>query len=102
MSTITTIEHLGDHVGQAVTLRGWIHHRTSKGRLHFVQLRDGSGFCQCVLFEKNVPAANDGYQDLLDDLLVADNEGADGFLQAAKGLHKALDGLPGFGSGVAG
>ena len=56
MSTITTIEHLGDHVGQAVTLRGWIHHRTSKGRLHFVQLRDGSGFCQCVLFEKSVPA----------------------------------------------
>ncbi|MEZ5976667.1 MAG: asparagine--tRNA ligase [Planctomycetota bacterium] len=53
--TVTTISHLGDHVGETVTLRGWIHNRSSKGKLHFVQLRDGSGFCQCVLFVKNVP-----------------------------------------------
>lgn len=55
MSTLTTVEHLSDHVGQTVTLRGWIYNRTSKGKLHFVQFRDGSGICQCVLFKKNVP-----------------------------------------------
>lgn len=54
--TDATIEHLADHVGSTVTLRGWIYHRTSKGKLHFVQLRDGSGLCQCVLLKKNVPA----------------------------------------------
>jgi asparaginyl-tRNA synthetase len=51
----TTIAHLGDHVGETVTLRGWLHNKSSKGKLHFLQLRDGSGFAQCVLFKKNVP-----------------------------------------------
>jgi len=54
--THATIEHLSEHIGDTVTLRGWIYHTTSKGKLHFVQLRDGSGLCQCVLFKKNVPA----------------------------------------------
>ncbi len=56
MGTITTVEHLSEHVGRTVTLRGWIYHKSSKGKLHFVQLRDGSGMCQCVLFAKAVPA----------------------------------------------
>jgi len=52
--TVTTIERLGQHVGETVTLRGWIHNRTSKGKLHFVKLRDGTGYAQCVVFVKNV------------------------------------------------
>jgi asparaginyl-tRNA synthetase len=52
---ITTIERLGEHVGGRVTLRGWIYNKTSKGKLHFVQLRDGTGIAQCVLFKKDVP-----------------------------------------------
>ena len=52
---IATIAHLADFVGETVTLQGWIHHKSSTGKLHFVQMRDGSGFCQCVLFKKNVP-----------------------------------------------
>ncbi len=55
MTVTTTIEHLGRHVGQEVRLRGWIHNKSSKGKLHFVQLRDGTGLCQCVLFKKDVP-----------------------------------------------
>ncbi len=55
MSEITTIERLSRHVGQTVTVRGWIYGKTSKGKLHFVQLRDGTGTAQCVLFAKNVP-----------------------------------------------
>ncbi len=46
---VATVEHLSSHVGQTVTLRGWVYHKTSKGKLHFVQLRDGTGTCQCVL-----------------------------------------------------
>jgi asparaginyl-tRNA synthetase len=52
--TVTTIDKLSEHVGQTVTLQGWVHGRTSKGKLHFVQLRDGSGFVQCVIFKNNV------------------------------------------------
>ena len=54
MTTVATIESLAEHVGQTVTLRGWVHHKTSKGKLHFVTLRDGTGFAQCVLLAKNV------------------------------------------------
>ena len=56
MSTPTpTIERLSEHVGQTVTLRGWLFNKTSKGKLHFLLLRDGSGFCQCVAVAKNLP-----------------------------------------------
>jgi asparaginyl-tRNA synthetase len=52
--TVTTIEKLSHFVGQGVTLRGWVYDRTSKGKLHFVLLRDGTGIAQCVLFRGNV------------------------------------------------
>jgi asparaginyl-tRNA synthetase len=47
--TATTIERLGDHVGQTVTLRGWLYNSRSSGKLLFLILRDGTGRCQCVL-----------------------------------------------------
>ena len=49
-----TIETIGDHAGSHVTLAGWVYHKTEKGRLIFIQLRDGSGTIQCVTFKKNV------------------------------------------------
>ena len=51
MSTVTTIEKLAQHVGTNVTLRGWVHNKNSKGKLHFIQLRDGTGFVQCLVFK---------------------------------------------------
>ena len=54
MATITTVSQLSNHVGETVTLQGWVANKSSKGKLHFVQFRDGSGFCQCVVFVKNV------------------------------------------------
>ncbi len=52
---VARIEDLAQHVGQTVRLQGWVYHKSSKGKLHFVQLRDGSGVAQCVVFRKNVP-----------------------------------------------
>jgi len=46
---------LPELVGQEVTLRGWIADRTDKGRLQFLRFRDGSGFCQLVVFQPEVP-----------------------------------------------
>ena len=57
MSTVVTIDSLSQHVGQSVTLRGWIYNLRSSGKLQFVQLRDGSGLCQCVVVKKNVDEA---------------------------------------------
>ena len=39
---VATIDRLAEHVGRTVTLRGWLHNKSSKGKLHFVQLRDGA------------------------------------------------------------
>lgn len=43
ISTITA-----DHVGQSVTIAGWIQNTRSSGKLCFIELRDGSGYMQCV------------------------------------------------------
>ena len=42
------IEELSKHVGEEVTLSGWLYNRRSSGKIHFIQVRDGSGICQCV------------------------------------------------------
>ena len=52
--TAPRIEDLGKHVGETVTLRGWLYNRRSSGKLHFLELRDGSGIVQCVVFKGNV------------------------------------------------
>jgi asparaginyl-tRNA synthetase len=51
---IVSIAALPQHVGQVVTLRGWLYNRTGKGKLAFLQVRDGTGICQCVVFRPNV------------------------------------------------
>lgn len=52
-----TIREAADHAGQVVRLQGWVHHRTDKGRLQFVVVRDGTGILQAVAFEKDLPPA---------------------------------------------
>jgi len=48
------IENIADYVGQEVTIKGWLYNRTDKGRLQFLQVRDGTGIVQVVAFEKEV------------------------------------------------
>ena len=42
------IDELSRHVGEEVTLRGWLYNRRSSGKIHFLLLRDGTGIWQCV------------------------------------------------------
>jgi asparaginyl-tRNA synthetase len=43
------IEEIGKHEGEEVTIKGWLHNRRSSGKIHFLILRDGTGFIQGVM-----------------------------------------------------
>ena len=43
------IEDIAKHEGQPVTIKGWLHNRRSSGKIHFLTVRDGSGFIQAVM-----------------------------------------------------
>jgi asparaginyl-tRNA synthetase len=58
VAPIVSIRNMADHVGEEVTLEGWLYAKTGKGRLQFLQVRDGSGICQAVVFSKNVSEAD--------------------------------------------
>ncbi len=48
------IDELRHHVGKDVEVHGWRDHLRSSGKLHFLELRDGTGVVQCVVFKGNV------------------------------------------------
>jgi len=54
MPQIIRIEEIPQYVGQEVMIRGWLYAKTDKGRLQFLQVRDGSGIVQAVVFKKEV------------------------------------------------
>ena len=49
------VEDLKHHVGQEVTLKGWLYNMAGKGKLYFLQVRDGSGIVQAVVSKADVP-----------------------------------------------
>ena len=52
--SITYIENLADHQDQSVTLKGWIYNIRSSKAIHFLEVRDGSGLCQCIVAADDV------------------------------------------------
>ena len=48
------VKDLSEHVGEEITLSGWLYNKRSSGKLKFLLLRDGSGIVQCVYFKGNV------------------------------------------------
>jgi len=45
----TYIEDIAKHEGQPVRIKGWLHTRRSSGKIHFLIVRDGTGFIQAVM-----------------------------------------------------
>jgi len=102
---VVSISALSEHEGARVRLRGWLYNKSSKGKLHFVQLRDGSGLVQCVALKKNVSEelfealGNAGQESSMElvGTVSADERAPGGYeLQVDDGrvVHFAADGYP--------
>lgn len=48
------ISEFGQHIGEEVTVKGWVVHRRSSGKIAFLVMRDGTGRCQAVIEKANV------------------------------------------------
>lgn len=51
------ISELKESVGSEVTLAGWLYNKRSSGQIQFLEIRDGSGFIQAVVFKDAVDMA---------------------------------------------
>jgi asparaginyl-tRNA synthetase len=51
---VARIAEIGKFENQEVELRGWLYNKRSSGKLHFLQIRDGSGVIQAVVFKGDV------------------------------------------------
>lgn len=54
MSARVYVGDIAQYEGQEVTLKGWLYNKRSSGKLHFLQVRDGTGVMQCVMFKGDV------------------------------------------------
>lgn len=52
--SIISIDEAGQHVGETVTIRGWLRSRRDSGKLHFLTIRDGTGDMQAVVSKRAV------------------------------------------------
>ncbi|RLE36459.1 asparagine--tRNA ligase [Candidatus Acetothermia bacterium] len=50
-----TIDQARDHIGEGITLRGWLYNKRSSGKILFLQIRDGTGTIQGVITEPEKP-----------------------------------------------
>jgi len=105
MAEWVRIKNISQYEGQTVTLKGWIYNRTDKGRLKFLQIRDGSGVIQGVIFKKAISKeAWEASQKLTQESAVeitgevrADARAPSGYELSVTGLnvvHYAEDGYP--------
>jgi asparaginyl-tRNA synthetase len=49
-----TVDRLHQHVGEEVSLKGWVYNLRSSGKIHFLLVRDGTGIVQCVASKADV------------------------------------------------
>ena len=52
-----TIASASRHVGETVSIPGWLYNLRKSGKIAFPQLRDGTGIMQCVAVKSALPEA---------------------------------------------
>ena len=95
---VVYISDLKRYIGEEVTVRGWVQHHRSKGKLQFIVMRDGTGVCQLVAFKGDLSEAD---WDAADKLSLESSFSATGAVRADErapgGVEiaaQALAGLP--------
>ncbi len=76
---VVRIAELKAHVGEDVTVQGWVQHHRSKGKLQFIVMRDGSGICQLIASKADLSAAD---WDAADALTLESSFSATGTVRA--------------------
>jgi asparaginyl-tRNA synthetase len=95
------ISELRAHVGETVTLRGWVVTTRSSGKIAFLVVRDGSGYVQGVLSKKEVPeAAWNAFGSLTQETSVAVTGTVREEARSPGGVELALSGLEVLGPSV--
>ncbi|MFC1655977.1 asparagine--tRNA ligase [Patescibacteria group bacterium] len=51
---IVPISDVKNHVDKEITVRGWMYNKRGSGKIHFLQLRDGTGMIQGIVFKDDV------------------------------------------------
>lgn len=51
---VIRISDVSKYDGQMVKLQGWLYNKRGSGKIHFLQLRDGSGIIQCVAVKSEI------------------------------------------------
>ena len=59
------IEDVSESEGQKVTIKGWLYNKSSKGKIHFLWVRDGTGIIQGVMVKGEVDDLVFGLYDQL-------------------------------------
>ncbi len=91
---VATVREIAHFDGQRVQIRGWLYGRRSKGKLHFLQIRDGSGLIQAVMSRADVDEETFARADRLTQetsLIVTGTVRADA--RAPSGFELSCDGL---------
>lgn len=48
------IEDIENYVGEEIRLKGWLYNKRSSGKIHFLIIRDGTGFLQATMIKSEV------------------------------------------------
>jgi len=101
---IVTIDQVGEHEGQEITIRGWLYNMREAGKLLFPIFRDGTGVMQGVVAQKENAAAFDALKGLTQESSViitgkvrADQRAPGGYelqISAAEIVHRIPDDNP--------
>ena len=91
----TYINKIGEHVGETVSIKGWLHNRRSSGKIHFLVVRDGTGFLQVVMGKRDVDEATFQKADhlsqesaiIITGTVKAEERAAGGYEMVASGLE---------------
>lgn len=67
---MTFIKDLKDHVGEEVTLKGWVYNKRSSGPIAFLEFRDGSGFTQIVADKEALRQAQGDIWGIVESLTI--------------------------------